>query len=514
MSPLDRAVVSFVAAGPGDPGLLTVRAAQLLDRADVVLADAATAETMPTARHARVELVEAGGPRVPEIVADEVALGRTVVRLLPGDGRVPWLGSELLACRALGVGIELVPGVSAAVAVPAYAGVPLVEAAGQSVWLLDASCAVDVAATDATMVMTGSASQLADAFTRLLCAGRDADTAVLLAVRGTTMRQRSTVTTLGEHDAGLRALGVAGGPGAPVAAGSEDLLAVVGGNVELRTEVSWFETRALFGYHVLVPSTHQDVPALVARLQDHGATAEVVPTVTVAPPRTPAQLDRAIRGMVTGTFEWVAFTARGAVRAVREKLTELGLDARALSGLRIAAVAGEAAEALRSWGIEPDLLPSEPGVQALLDAWPEYDPDLDPIAGVLLPRAEIATETLAEGLDRLGWVAEEVTAYRTIRADPPSADVRERIKHGRFDAVVFSSSACVRNLVGIAGKPHRRTIIACIGPATARTAAEHGLRVDVVADAPSELALVDALARFVAGRVVDPAARADHLVRG
>ena len=125
---------------------------------------------------------------------------------------------------------------------------------------------------------------------------------------------------------------------------------------------------------------------------------------------------------------------------------------------------------------------------------------LDPINRVFLPRADIATETLAAGLINLGWEVEDVTAYRTVRAAPPDASVREAIKTGKFDAVVFTSSSTVRNLVGIAGKPHPSTVIAVIGPATARTCEEHGLRVDVIAAKPSVVDLADALASFAAER--------------
>src|SRR5207344_3474231 len=147
------------------------------------------------------------------------------------------------------------------------------------------------------------------------------------------------------------------------------------------------------------------------------------------------------------------------------------------------------------FGIKPDLVPEgEQSGEGLAAAWQPYDGSLDPINRVLLPRADIATETLVARLTELGWEAEDVTAYRTVRAAPPPAPVREAIKTGKFDAVVFTSSSTVRNLVGIAGKPHASTIIAVIGPATARTCEEHGLRVDVIASKPSVVELADALA--------------------
>ena len=166
-------------------------------------------------------------------------------------------------------------------------------------------------------------------------------------------------------------------------------------------------------------------------------------------------MERAIKGLVTGRYEWIGFTCVNAVRAVREKFEEFGLDARAFAGLKIAAVGGVTAQALREWGIEPDLVPSgEQSAHGLLEDWPPFDEVLDPINRVFLPRADIATDTLVAGLQEIGWEVDDVTAYRTVRAAPPAAAVREAIKSGRFDAVVFTSSSTVRNLVGIAGKPH------------------------------------------------------------
>jgi uroporphyrinogen III methyltransferase/synthase len=221
----------------------------------------------------------------------------------------------------------------------------------------------------------------------------------------------------------------------------------------------------------------------------------------VEPPRTPQQMERAVKGLVTGRFEWVAFTSVNAVKAVREKLEEYGLDARAFAGVKVAAVGDQTTAALLHFGIRPDLVPEgSQSAEGLADAWPPFDDVLDPINRVLLPRADIATETLLARLNDLGWEAEDVTAYRTVRAAPPPAPIREAIKGGGFDAVLFTSSSTVRNLVGIAGKPHAVTVIGVIGPQTAKTAAEFGLRVDVMAPKPSVAALVDALAEFGAAQ--------------
>ena len=184
-----------------------------------------------------------------------------------------------------------------------------------------------------------------------------------------------------------------------------------------------------------------------------------------------------------------------------EKITEFGLDARSFAGVRIAAVGTKTAAAIRELGITPELLPSptQQNAAGLVEVFPEYDEDLDPVGRVLLPRADIATDVLVDGLANLGWEVEDIVAYRTVRAAPPSAEIRDMIKSGGFDAVCFTSSSTVRNLVGIAGKPHQRTIIACIGPMAAATARELGLRVDVQPEIAGVDELVDALAEHVAG---------------
>jgi uroporphyrinogen III methyltransferase/synthase len=212
---------------------------------------------------------------------------------------------------------------------------------------------------------------------------------------------------------------------------------------------------------------------------------------------------------VTGRYEWIVFTSTNAVRAVREKFEEFGLDARAFAGVKIACVGEATAAAVRAFGINPELVPSgEQSSEGLLAEFPPFDEVLDPIDRVLLPRADIATETLAAGLRQLGWEIDDVTAYRTVRAAPPAADIRDAIKSGGFHAVCFTSSSTVRNLVGIAGKPHARTVVACIGPQTAATAREFGLRVDVQPEQATVPALIDALAEFAVARAAADKERA------
>jgi uroporphyrinogen III methyltransferase/synthase len=282
---------------------------------------------------------------------------------------------------------------------------------------------------------------------------------------------------------------------------TEPAIAVIGPVVASHDRLSWWETRPLFGWRVLVPRTREQAGALSEQLRGYGAVPVEVPTIAVEPPRSPAPMDRAIKGLFTGRYQWTVFTSTNAVRAVVEKFVEWGLDARAFAGVKVAAVGDQTAAALVAFGIRPDLVPSgEQSSEGLLADFPPYDDVLDPINRVFLPRADIATETLSAGLIESGWEVDDVTAYRTVRAAPPPAETRDAIKSGGFDAVLFTSSSTVRNLVGIAGKPHTSTVIAVIGPQTAETAEELGLRVDVQATTPSVSALVESLAEWAAQR--------------
>jgi len=515
--------VAFVGAGPGDPALLTVRAVEYLAEADVVVIDQVSREEF-VARHARPDVViidaghgEHGQPlthasRAKLLVKAAKAAGAAggnglVVRLMDGDPSMfNGLSDEALACHKAGIRFEIVPGVSAVSAVPTYAGVPLTSAKSPSLHVISGGTKVDwtrSTADNVTVVVLGTPETLSKALGDLLAAGRDQGTPVALTERGTTITQRTHTTTLGEVVALITSAQV-----------EFPSLAVVGSTVRLREQLSWFETKPLFGWNILVPRTKDQAGSMTARLATYGATSDVVPTISVEPPRTPQQMERAIKGLVTGRYEWIGFTSVNAVRAVREKFEEFGLDARAFAGLRIAAVGGVTAGALRDWGLEPDLVPSgEQSASGLLEEWPPFDEVLDPINRVFLPRADIATETLVAGLQDMGWEVDDVTAYRTVRAAPPAASVREAIKAGKFDAVVFTSSSTVRNLVGIAGKPHPSTVVACIGPATAKSAEEHGLRVDVLAPEASAASLVDALAEYGMGLAIAAAEVGESVVR-
>lgn len=520
--------ITFVGSGPGDPGLLTTRARTVLANAALVFTDpdvpeavlaivgselpptsgpaeaaAAVDDTATTDATPAAATIPGGADvrpalgdptEVAKLLMHEARTGVDVVRLVAGDPlSVDSVITEVSALARTQAQFEIVPGLSPAAAVPTYAGLPL----GSSHTVADVRGDVDwaaLAAAPGPLILHATASHLPDAARTLIEYGLTESTPCVVTANGTTCQQRSVESTLsGLLDKATLVAAESTGPF------NGPLVVTIGKTVSNRAKLNWWESRALYGWTVLVPRTKDQAGEMSDRLVGHGALPIEVPTIAVEPPRSPAQMERAVKGLVDGRFQWVVFTSTNAVRAVWEKFNEFGLDARAFSGVKIACVGQATADKVRAFGINPELVPSgEQSSLGLLDEFPPYDDIFDPVNRVLLPRADIATETLAEGLRERGWEIEDVTAYRTVRAAPPPAQTREMIKTGGFDAVCFTSSSTVRNLVGIAGKPHARTIVACIGPKTAETAAEFGLRVDVQPETAAVGPLVEALAEHAA----------------
>ncbi|QGU06352.1 Siroheme synthase [Corynebacterium occultum] len=522
--------IVFVGAGPGNPELLTVRAREVLSNTAKVLTDPdvpsgireIVASNLPVpeevlkaaeeAYEALCSEAKANGARrkpprpadptaaeiaevtdpAPEAIVDKirpmVAEGEDVIRLVTGNPLSKDSSlAEIAVVAAAGLEFQVVPGMSLPATVPSFAGIGL----GSTYTETDVTeNQVDwerLAAAPQPLVLQATSADLPKIAENLLAQGMPADTPTSVTVHGTTRLQRTydtTLGTLGKLDAELEG----------------KLVVTLGKGVDNRSKYSWWENRPLYGWRVLVPRAKPQAAAMSTRLSGHGAIPQEVPTISVEPPRNPAQMERAIKGIVEGRYQWVAFTSVNAVEAVWEKITEIGLDARAFAGVRLAAVGQKTAAAVSALGLTPELLPERTRQNAagLVEVFPEYVEDLDPVGRVLLPRADIATDVLVDGLQELGWEVDDVVAYRTVRAAPPSAEIRDMIKSGGFDAVCFTSSSTVKNLVGIAGKPHQRTIIACIGPMTKATAEELGLRVDVMPEIAEIPNLVDALADHVA----------------
>ncbi|MGH3716309.1 MAG: uroporphyrinogen-III synthase [Micromonosporaceae bacterium] len=486
--------ISFIGAGPGDPTLLTSRGYEAIAAADRLVHDRTLpAPLLDAARDAAPEQAEfepaEGAPGdIAKVLLSAARSGLHAVRLIAGD--VYSFGSvvkEVQAVARTAVPFEVVPGVSHAGAVTSYAGMPLsgvrIEVTAEDLVELDFE-GLAGAVQHSGLTVTVDSGGLGTVRDALLAAGVAAGTPIAITGDGTGDTQYTISSTVDSFVEA--ALGFAG-----------RVVVTVGSGVNLKPKLGWWENRPLYGWKVLVPRTKEQAGAMSARLRVHGAIASEVPTIAVEPPRTPAQMERAIKGLVDGRYAWVVFTSTNAVRAVWEKFTEHGLDARHFGGVKIACIGEATASAVRAFGIQPELVPSgEQSSEGLLADFAPHDGVLDPVSRVLLPRADIATETLAAGLTTKGWEVDDVTAYRTVRAAPPPAEIRDAIKSGGFDSVLFTSSSTVRNLVGIAGKPHARTVVACIGPKTAETAREFGLRVDVQPEHASVPDLVEAVAAY------------------
>ena len=533
--------VIFVGAGPGNPELLTVRAREVMESNSIALVDpevsagvrsvVGAALPVPKAKmdaaneryeQMCAEAKAAGARRKPPRPEDptaaelqEVGLdGGVIVEKLKlalkeaadivergeaGDGDVIRLVSgnpltrdnvmeEISAVAAEGMEFQVVPGMSLPSTVPSFAGIAL----GSTYTEADLNNGdVDwgqLAAAPQPLVLQANQEHLADMVEQLTQRGFQTSTPVTVTTRGTTRLQRTfdaTLGTVGKLDAELE------GP----------LVVTLGTAADDRSKYSWWENRPLYGWRVLVPRAKSQAGPMNARLSQHGAIPQSVPTISLEPPRNPAQMDRAIKGIVEGRYQWILFTSVNAVDAVWSKFEELGLDARSFAGVHLGAVGQKTAGALIARGMQPELVPhrTKQNAAGLAEAFPEYVEDIDPVSRVLLPRADLGSDVLVDGLREKGWEVDDVVAYRTVRAAPPPPETRDMIKTGGFDAVCFTSPSTVKNLVGIAGKPHSRTIIACIGPVTEAEAREQGLRVDVVPEVAGIPNLVDALAEHVAG---------------
>ncbi len=515
--------VQFVGTGPGDPALLTLAAVSAINRAQLLVLgsprhralleadgvqlrdDVRVLTACPTGSadlpHHHEGHGEHGGrcEDVTSALIEAADRGLEAVRLVTGD---PFLdgdiGAEAAACARADHDVDVIPGISPLTAVPEYSGVSLhghdVQIIGPAAADRDLTQPGHPWAAHGLIVVSVAAGQVPVLVEHAIASGRSKDEPAVLTRHGGTTEQVSTTTTLAALPRVVPLTRV----------DADEMVHVVIGQVvesPAREDLDWFESKPLFGWSVLIPRTRDHSATLPSRLQGYGAHSLDVPTISMEPPRTPQQMDKAIHGLVEGRYEWVVFTSANAVRAVTEKLDEIGLDARAYSGLRIAAIFESTVNALAEWGVRPDLVPSgEQSTAALAAVFPAFDDVLDPINRVFVPRADIATESLSAELSELGWEVEDIVGYRTVRAAPPPAETREAIKTGLFDAVVFTSSTTVRNLVGIAGKPHKHTVVAAIGPHTAETCQEHGLHVDVVAAEPTLDSLADALADFAARR--------------
>ena len=499
--------VYLVGAGPGDPGLLTLRGAEVLARADVVvhdrLAEASLLDLAPPSAE-RIDVGKSpGGPvhqdEINSLLVERGGAGQEVVRLKGGD---PFVfgrgGEEASALLEAGVPFEVVPGVSSAVGVPAYAGVPVTHrglstsftvVTGHSRHSVDHDIDWEgLARVGDTVVVLMGVAHRAEIAARLIAGGAPADTPVAAIRWGTRPDQRTVRTTLAElHRCEL-----------------EPPVTMVVGRVA-GLDLRWFESRPLFGRRVVVTRARHQAPALSDRLRRAGAEPVEVATVEMVDPDDGGQALRDAAGRVR-SFDWVCFTSANAVARFLACLP----DSRAVGDTRVAAVGPGTSAALAAAGIVADLVPAASLAEGLVEAFPAGP------GRALLPQAAGARPVLARGLEAKGWDVEVVHAYRTVASSPPAEAVAAAAK---ADAIAFTSASTVDSYLAAAGPDAVPPVVACIGPVTAAAAEAAGLTVSAVATEHTLDGLVAALvatlpisARAIAGQ--SPSNREQNLDSG
>ncbi len=511
MEPCSVGKVSFVGAGPGDPGLLTLRGKACLQEADVVLYDhlanpALLDHAPPEAERIYVGRCGRGAYRPQEdinhLMAGKAREGKYVVRLKGGDPFVFGRGGEEAEWVAeQRIPFDVVPGVTSAVAVPAYAGIPVTHRTlastvsfitGHEDPAKDATVLEwpRVASADGTLVFVMAVRNLPMIVSRLLEEGKARGTPVALIRWGTYAGQRTVIGTLEnivEH--------------ANAARMHPPAIVVVGEVVRLRERLNWFESRPLFGKRVLVTRARAQARELSDRIRAQGGEPIECPTIAIGPPEDWDDADDAIAQLAT--YHWVVFTSVNGVQAFMRRLGFHGRDARALAGVRVCCIGPRTVDEVGAFGLSADLMAATYQAEGLIEVLKQAG-----IAGqrVLIARASEAREILPETLEQLGAHVRVAKVYRAVAPRPERERVRRMLRDHGIEIVTFASSSTVRNFLQLFDgtddvKQHLDgTIIASIGPVTAQTIRDAGLDVHVMAAHNTIPALVRSLVDYVTAK--------------
>jgi len=499
--------VFLVGAGPGDPGLITVKGMLALQQAQVVVYDRLVGPELLEAVPENAELIFVGKARgrqqltqteINQLLVEKAAQGLNVVRLKGGD---PFVfgrgGEEALELKRNSLPFEIVPGVTSAIAGPAYAGIPLTHR-GVATTFTVVSGSEDpskpgstipwevLAKNGGTLVVLMGWASLEKILDTLQTAGMPVTTPAALVQWGTWSEQQTVTGNIGN----ILELGKAAGLTAPV-------ITVIGNVVNLREELAWFDKRPMFGKKVLVTRSRSQASRLVTLLEQAGANAVELPTIEIEPLEDFTQLDTTLAKVQD--YGWVIFASANAVESVFQRLETMGKDARALAGTTIGAIGPATAQALSKRGITADFVPKRSISEEILKELTGRDWNG---VSVLLPAADIGRDELEKGLAGLGAKVTRLAAYRNVPVKGSSGQAKQAINDG-VDVVTFTSSSTVRNLVAMLDgdlTALASSFIACIGPVTSATARELGLRVDLEATEHTVEGLVDALTtHFTAG---------------
>jgi len=482
----EKGIVYIVGAGPGDPGLITVKGVRCIARADVIVYDHLVNEEILVHAKPEARLVYAGKQggdhtlvqeEINRILVEEALLGRVVARVKGGD---PYIfgrgGEEAMVVAEAGIPFEVVPGVSSAVAVPAYAGISLTQR-GYTSTLAFVTGHEDptkdqsdidwrALAGIGTLVFLMGVKNLPQIVASLIEHGKSPGTPTALIRWGTTPDQRTLTGTL-ETIVRL----------ARERKFSPPSIFVVGEVVTLRDRLSWFENRPLFGRGVVITRPEAQAESFAALLEERGARVIHFPVIRIAEPEDFSGLDRALMNLPD--YAWIVFTSANGVRHFFQRLRERGGDVRDLRGIQIATIGPASAAAVEARGIPVDLIPGEYISEGVVKAFANMD-----LKGkrVLLPRAAEARDVIPEGLAVRGAAVDVVTAYRTVRSDRTREELETIFAEGKADVVTFTSPSTVHHFLDILGGPESlppELRIACIGPITAAAARKAGLTIHI-----------------------------------
>jgi len=498
--------VYLIGAGPGDPGLITVKGLECVKRADVIIYDYLANERLLEQRRPDAELIYVGkqGSRhtLPQdeingLIVRKAREGKLVARLKGGD---PFIfgrgGEEAEELADSNIPFEIVPGVTAATSVPTYAGIPLThrEHTASVAFVTghedptkpESKVHWDKIATGiGTLVFFMGMKNLQNIVDNLVSHGRDPKTPVALIQWGTRTDQRVVTGTLQDIVSKVKEAKL--GPPAII---------VVGEVVKLRQKLNWYESKPLFGKRIVVTRSRDQASVFAEKLIDLGATTIEFPTIEVVPPASWDELDGAVNTIET--YNWLVFTSANAVRFFMERLRALGKDLRMLKGVNICVVGPKTAEALESYGLRPDLIPSEFKAEGVLSA----------LGGVkvkgqkfLIPRAKVARETIPDKLRDLGALVTVATAYENVKPAADAERAKKLFEEKKIAAITFTSSSTVNNFIEILGQKEYKSllegvVVACIGPVTAKTAEEHGMKIDIMPKEYTIPALVEAMVEY------------------
>lgn len=496
--------VYLVGAGPGDAKLLTLRGKECLEFADVVLydhlANPELLKYLPT--HAERIYVGRKGrgsyreqKEINTLLVSKSQQGKCVVRLKGGD---PFMfgrgGEEAEALAEAGILFSVIPGVTAAVAVPAYAGIPVTHRTLASTVAFvtghedptKPSSTMEwprLASAEGTLVFLMGTKNLPQIVDRLIQEGKPLSTPVAAIRWGTYARQRTVVGTLADIVEKVTE-----------AAFSPPTVIVVGEVVRLRDRLNWYETRPLFGKGVLVTRPRAQAPALSNLLAEQGAEPIECPTIEIRPPESWAQVDEAIRDL--STYDWVIFTSVNGVQAFMGRLWFHQKDARSLANARVCCIGPRTKEEAARWGLVADLVPKEFQAEGILESLGALG-----MKGqrILIPRAKVAREILPEQLAEMGAYVRVVHGYQSVPPESEHEPIWDRFRNQDIQYLTFTSSSTVKNFCQLfvdRQEMHnliQHSIVACIGPITAQTVQDEGLSVDIVAAENTVPALVDAI---------------------